>query len=441
MRLMVPRLDRVAAVVVSVTATSLVVLALLALRGDDPHHYALQLAFLLGPIAVIGRLFPIQIAFRRRMVTDTAALFAAAILLGPFAAGIVAAVSIALAEAIVGRKHFDWRQVAFNASQASLGVCAAAYAFNTWSPGAFSAGSSEAAMAAGLAAIIMLVVNDMLVFSIVWAQTAVRLHHMVGDFVRGRVDLPQDIALYIGGFLAAVGASVYPWTLVVVAAPLPLLYRTMKDHMALKLQTREAVIAMADIVDTRDSYTFGHCRRVGEFTEQLCQQMGLPKDMTDEIVLAARIHDLGKIGIRDSVLLKPARLDHDEFCHMMEHPEIGARLTRFLPEFQNGTRYIRHHHEKFDGTGYPDKLAGEAIPLGARIIAVTDTFDAITSTRVYRPGQDENFARKEMARVCGSQFDPVVVRAWFRLTGWQWPEEIAGPEDGAIVNEVVTKAA
>ena len=132
---------------------------------------------------------------------------------------------------------------------------------------------------------------------------------------------------------------------------------------------------------------------------------------------------MGKLGIRDAVLLKPGRLTAEEFAHIKEHPEIGARLTARFPDFAKGTRYIRHHHEKWDGSGYPSGLRGREIPLGARIIAVADTFDAITSTRVYREGLTEDFARGEMARVAGTQLDVEVVAAWFRAREWIWPEK------------------
>ena len=132
---------------------------------------------------------------------------------------------------------------------------------------------------------------------------------------------------------------------------------------------------------------------------------------------------VGKIGIRDSVLQKPDKLTDDEFNHIKEHPEIGARLTARFPDFAAGTRYIRHHHERFDGSGYPAGLKGKDIPLGARIIAVADTYDAMTSTRVYRAGLDDHVTQLEMERVRGAQLDPEVVDAWFAHMAWQFSEE------------------
>lgn len=414
----------------------------LALRSGPPTSGDVLPSLLLALLACAGRMFPIQVAFRRRMVTDTAALFAAALLVSPAAAGLVAFAGISIAELITGRRSsLDLRQVVFNTSQAALGTLAASVVFHGATPERLPSGSDAVLGAAALAALAMLATNDILVFLVVWAQTGVRFRRMVADFARGRRDLPHDVALLGAGFVGAIAASVQPWLVFLLAVPFPVLHRAMQAQVALRLQTREACIALADVVDARDAYTFGHCKRVAEFAEAICREMGLPRDMSDEISLAARIHDLGKIGVRDNVLLKPARLDQHEFCHMMEHAEIGARLTAFLPEFKAGTTYIRHHHERWDGSGYPSGLKGQAIPLGARIIAVADTYDAITSSRVYRKAQDEEFARLEMARVTGQQLDPQVAQAWFRLKGWEWPHGQIAPGPGSIVNEPVRHAA
>ncbi len=426
-----------------VTATALLAFSLTVGLGviDRWHRSDLSLVVLLVPIIAVGRLFPIQIAHRRRMVTDTAPLFAAALLVSPFAAAIASCVAIAFAETITGRRvRLDPRQVIFNASQALLGTVAASLVFNVIARNALPNSDVSVMVGASVAAATLLFFNDVLVFGIIWAQTGIRFRRMLIDFIHGRRDFPHDVALCGAGFVAAIAASVQPWMILLLVVPLPVLYRAMRAQVALKLQTREACIAFADIVDARDAYTFGHCKRVAEFTTEICKELGLPFDLTEEISLAARIHDLGKIGIRDNVLLKPARLERDEFSHMMEHPEIGARLTAFLPEFAEGSRCIRHHHEKWDGSGYPAGLRREAIPLGARIIAVADTYDAITSTRVYRPGQPEDFARTEMARVAGRQLDPEVVRAWFRCRQWEWPQAIAEPMEQSIVNETVIAA-
>ena len=119
------------------------------------------------------------------------------------------------------------------------------------------------------------------------------------------------------------------------------------------------------------------------------------------------------------MLLKPTRLTEEEFGEIKQHSDIGARLTARFPDFGRGTGYIRHHHEKWDGSGYPLGLKGDRIPLGARVIAVADTYDAITSTRVYRAALSEDFAMAEIARVTVTQLDPDVGDAFFDYQGWR----------------------
>ena len=411
---------RVLTLVGAVSVASATALALMWHGQGAPGSRDMLQALTLGVFMAMGRLFPLPVAFRRRMVTDTAPLFAASLLLPVHLVALTAVVAIAPSELITGlRSRLYVRQVVFNTCQAMIGVVAAAAVFNVAS-GEVSFADPNGMVVIGVlaAAAAMLVVNDVLIFAVVWAQMGLRFDRMLSDYFRGRNDLPFDLALYAAGALGAVVGSGHPLFLWVLALPLPVVYTSMRNHVALRAQTREAVIALADIVDERDPYTFGHCKRVAEFTGALCRQMGLSHDVTDEIVLAARVHDVGKIGIRDAVLLKPSKLTALEYDHIKQHPDIGARLTARFPDFSKGTKYIRHHHEKWDGSGYPSGLRGREIPLGARVIAVADTYDAITSTRVYRDGLGDEFAQEEMARVAGTQLDPEVVDAWFAARGW-----------------------
>ena len=413
-----PSERRVLLVVVATAAVSAATLVVLLSRAAGIGRDEVVLAVGLACAAIAARHFPLQIAFRRRMVTDGAPLFAALLLLPPWLAAIVALVGVGVAEVLVGTGKRDLRQVTFNACQAFLGIAAGAAVYAVVASASLPSSDASVMWAALLAGMTLIVVGDALVFLVVWAQLGIRFRRMAADWAKNRSDLPYDAALLVAGFLAALAGSIHAWLLALLAVPTPVLYRAMRNQMALRLQTREAVEALADIVDERDPYTFGHCKRVAEYAAALCRQMGFSPDLTDEIVLAARVHDVGKIGIRDSVLLKPDRLSADEYDHIKLHPDIGARLTARFPDFRAGTRYIRHHHERFDGTGYPLGLAGNDIPLGARIIAVADTYDAMTSTRVYRPEMDEDVARDEMAAATGTQLDPEVVAAWFEFKGW-----------------------
>ena len=143
--------------------------------------------------------------------------------------------------------------------------------------------------------------------------------------------------------------------------------------------------------------------------------MNLPRTEVDTIRHASLLHDVGKIGISEQILLKPGRLTDDEFETIKSHPHIGAGILNSIEFLKNVCEIIKHHHERYDGKGYPDNLAQENIPLGSRIICVADSFDAITSCRPYRKPLTFDEATEEVVRCAGNQFDPAVVDAFVRL--------------------------
>ncbi|MBA4371506.1 MAG: phosphohydrolase [Thermodesulfovibrio sp.] len=179
--------------------------------------------------------------------------------------------------------------------------------------------------------------------------------------------------------------------------------------------------ALAETIEKRDPYTGGHTQRVMDYSLEIGRMMELsPADM-EELRLAAILHDIGKIGVRDSILLKNDRLDRDEAVLMNQHTEFGAEILEHVRKLRHIIPGVRNHHEKFDGTGYPDKLSGEAIPLVARIIAVADTFDAMTTDRPYRKALSRQAAVTELLKFSGTQFDKDIVGHFVRY--------IASPEE------------
>ena len=173
--------------------------------------------------------------------------------------------------------------------------------------------------------------------------------------------------------------------------------------------------ALSNALDVRDSETEGHSRRVVEYMELIIAQMMVAPDHLATLRRGALLHDIGKIGVPDNVLRKPAALSEAEWVVMKRHPEHGARIISQIPFLEDVSRIVRHHHERWDGKGYPDGIAGEAIPLGARIFAVADSFDAMTSDRPYRRAMSVEDARAEVARCRGSQFDPEIADAFARV--------------------------
>jgi len=175
-----------------------------------------------------------------------------------------------------------------------------------------------------------------------------------------------------------------------------------------------AITALAYALEAKDRYTSGHSQRVTEISVAIVKELGMPQGSIDEIRLAGLIHDIGKIGVRESVLNKPAKLTDDEFKHIKSHCDVGEHILTPIVEDEEILKMVRHHHERYDGTGYPDRLKGEQIPLGARILAVADTFDAMTSERPYREAMSDETACAEIERCKGTQFDPEVADAFLR---------------------------
>jgi putative nucleotidyltransferase with HDIG domain len=180
--------------------------------------------------------------------------------------------------------------------------------------------------------------------------------------------------------------------------------------------------AMGDALDLRDAETEGHSRRVTAYTTCLAREMGLNAEELRVIARGAFLHDIGKIATPDSVLLKPGKLDAQETAIMREHCERGYEMVRKIPFLREASEIVFAHQESFDGSGYPRGLRGEAIPLGARIFAIADTLDAITSDRPYRKGRSFADAREEIERCAGTQFDPEIVEVFRRIDPERWSE-------------------
>jgi HD-GYP domain-containing protein (c-di-GMP phosphodiesterase class II) len=179
---------------------------------------------------------------------------------------------------------------------------------------------------------------------------------------------------------------------------------------------RNQVLAMAStlvsMVDLKDSYTGGHSTRVGVYSREIAEKLNLDDEQVETIVLAASLHDIGKIGVPDQVLLKQGRLTDEEAECVKKHSEFGWMVLRNMGCFEEASLMLLHHHERLDGCGYPGRLSGTQIPLGARIIAVADTYDALTTDRPYRKGRTKDAAVQELLLSAGTQLDPVAVEAF-----------------------------
>lgn len=183
---------------------------------------------------------------------------------------------------------------------------------------------------------------------------------------------------------------------------------------------RTTLKALVQALETRDFETHGHSERVVTFSLRLGHEVGLDKDGLRNLELGALLHDIGKIGVPDAILRKPAKLNEEEWVKMKLHPLHGQQILRNIPFLDGASRIVAQHHEQWDGSGYPFGIRGEDIDIGARIFAVVDAFDAMINDRVYRKGRSYKDAVIELERCAGTQFDTMIVEAFKRIPSEDW---------------------
>lgn len=190
-------------------------------------------------------------------------------------------------------------------------------------------------------------------------------------------------------------------------------------------QFHDLILCITSALEARDPYTSHHSSRVAEMTEKISELVGLDEEEKEIYHIAAHLHDIGKIGIRDSVLLKEGKLDDEEWEIMKSHSVQGYNILMNANSFEAVARVVRSHHERFDGKGYPDGLKGNDIPLGARIIAIADSIDAMISDRPYRRGMDINICKEQIEKNVGIMYDPAIAKKVLM----HWDEVIKSRED------------
>jgi HD-GYP domain-containing protein (c-di-GMP phosphodiesterase class II) len=236
-----------------------------------------------------------------------------------------------------------------------------------------------------------------------------------GWWANHRIDVFHHAALYLLGILAAISAERQIWTVVLFVAPVGLILLVLRETTRLRRRTKDAIIQLADLIDQRDPYTYGHSQRVAEHSQRVARQLRMPAERVELITEAARMHDIGKITTPEHILKKPAALDAREWSEMRKHCESGHNFLRSLPDFTDGAELVLSHHERVDGCGYPRQLKGIDLPLEASIIAVCDAYDAMTSDRVYRPALPHDRVVRELRMGRGTQWHEKAVDALLQL--------------------------
>ncbi len=234
--------------------------------------------------------------------------------------------------------------------------------------------------------------------------------------VNFRWAVPNYLALApLGIVIAVIYMQIGILGVLFLILPLLLARHSFIQYMEMRKTYLSTIRALTKAIDAKDHYTHGHSERVAQYTVAIGKAMNLPDDYLEKLEYIALLHDVGKVGISENILNKPTRLLDEEMAVIREHSAIGADIIKEVRLITDLSEVIRYHHERMDGNGYPDGKKGEEIPLGARIVGVADSFDAMTTNRVYRNAMNTEEAVEELKRCSGTQFDPEVVEVFVEL--------------------------
>jgi HD-GYP domain-containing protein (c-di-GMP phosphodiesterase class II) len=432
-----------------ITAAASGVLAVSFVAALADHSHILAALFFVAA-ASLAQLFDVRLPSSRPgasvLTTVSSAACVAVVLLFPSDWAVLVTAGGMLVAELVGRKR-AWFKSVYNVANVTLstGVASQVWQLGRGDIGLDDVRSIPWVIAAALA---YFLANSALNAAIV--ALVLRLPVGLTWWRTNRNILRASLGvIFVGVPMAGLWQS-YPWMLVCIAIAMVALHHALDDRSKLETQTLESLFELADILDDRDKYTHGHSERVGHYAEQLAVQLGLSGDRAHLTFLAGRLHDIGKCAINNEVLLKPAALDDHERGHMQRHPEVGSAMLAHFTLFREVAQYVRGHHERWDGGGYPDGLAREAIPLEARIIAVVDSYDAMTTTRPYRQALPLEEATRRLRAGADRQWDPRVVDAFIEWlegqgrVGAQAPVAAmasSGPGQGGVVTISTSNAA
>lgn len=401
-------------------------------RSAGPQTFLLA-AFLLAAALVGGR-FPIHIRSKSKLYMQSPALYLMAALLTPPLALTGAAIAV-LANGYATRQRTGLKLCHLATDAGRLGLVTLGASLVAHLPA-----TGEASYALVVAAGAIMWGGDLLTAPILFSSATgeAPLSVIRSLFRKGGLVEAAQYMIGLAGILIAQAAA---WGMVLLALPLALVYVASKRTFEMQDSTRQVLESMADAVDLRDQVTGGHSRRVAEHTQAILKALGRNGgEEVKTIVYAARVHDIGKIAIPDHILKGEGKLTDDERSLMETHAERGADLLERHPDFAEGVAIVRHHHENWDGTGYPHRLKGTEIPYGARIIAVADSYDAMTSDRTYRRGMSPAKAAAVLREGRGRQWEPDVVDAFLKVL-----EQIHGPQVAlplrVITDDEVAEAA
>lgn len=331
---------------------------------------------------------------------------------GPALAMLIAAISAIISEVL--DKKTSWYKIIFNASQYALSVGVAGIAYQYVGGVVGFQDFFKYILPAALCAFVYCLINLILVTLVIFLDQGGRIATI------WRINFKDILSSYlaeapIGFLMAIVYVEVGIFGILLFFLPLLLARRSFELYTKMRKVYLDTIRALAAAIDAKDPYTKGHSERVAEMSVALAQELNLPGREIENIEYTALLHDIGKIGIADKILGKNSSLTDKEFDKIKEHTIMGAKIIEPVDFLKNSYEAIYHHHERYNGYGYPDGIKEKDIPLSARIIAVADAYDAMGSDRPYRKKLSKDKILKELRDQSGKQFDPEVIKAFISI--------------------------
>ncbi len=369
---------------------------------------ALMLLTFLG---ILSQLKPVLYYFgpeNRSAVTLGLAAFLPTLMLygWPFAV-LVAVLSSSSTDLYEGK---PWYKTAFNAANHAMATWLAGHVFESIAGGPALSEQLALSLLGGVAAgITFFLVNIGLLSMVLSLATATPLRETV--LINARLTTPVFVSMTGLAVVGSVIWTIHPLLIALLIPPAIMTKLSYANYVQLRMETDNFLLALAEAVDARDPYTAQHSQRVADLSRAIARRLGLPDREVNRLYAIARVHDVGKLAVRDSVLLKPGPLTPEEMQQMREHVEAGARILGHISLYRDALEILLQTHARLDGSGYPRGLRGDEILLPARILAVSDAYDAMTTQRPYRPAKSPEEAVRELYRLSGKQYDLAVVRA------------------------------
>ncbi|HSW35130.1 MAG TPA: HD-GYP domain-containing protein [Candidatus Limnocylindrales bacterium] len=385
-------------------------------------QWSSALVFLI--LVIILNSFPVNLPRGGVVTTSTAAAFASILLFHP----LIAVMITVLGDLFSRRKGRTLIHYVFNAAELTVSTGTAALLYRIFIPA-----TPVFSLRFLLVSITSLIVYT--IFNVSFVTLIIAFEQKEKPYSLWLTNLKWGMPNFLGmvplGILIAVIYSTIAfWGLVLFLLPLALARQSFESYMNMRRTFLDTIKSLAIAIDAKDPYTKGHSLRVSDYAVALARELKWPDDKVELLQHISLIHDVGKIAVPEEILKKPSLLSKEELDIMKTHSQAGAEIIKDIKYFAEGAAMIRHHHERWDGTGYPDHIKAEYIPEGARLLAVVDAFDAMTTDRLYRKAMESGAALQELQLGAGTQFDTRIVSAFINI----YPQLNNSPKEVARKN-------